>query len=272
MWWICFVEGQVHWSKVNILVEMLLSDSQGTTGFVWFWGWDPVMGLVHTLEKESYTPRLKEHPSTTFHVPDCCPAQAWQLWWLAHCVFTVPIIWVLFRLLSREKLGILSYRLVLRRWIAVNPLISCWRTKMQMFHIHLACDKNYLWVASASCKSITFLISSRGQYLRILPIVGEIGSRFGFWPWLHNPRIPPANTVTLKYGILIIGVYFVSSPKFLSWLILTWIFLLSCRMCLKSFGVSKYWSNIQTNLFFFCKMGRITPWLKDNYQDKSQYV
>lgn len=180
MWWICFVEGQVHWSKVNILVEMLLSDSQGTTGFVWFWGWDPVMGLVHTLEKESYTPRLKEHPSITFHVPDCCPAQAWQLWWLAHCVFTVPIIWVIFRLLSREKLGILSYRLVLRVWLAVNPLISCWRTKMQMFQIHLACDKNYLWVASASCKSITFLISSRGQYLRILPILGEIGAGLDF--------------------------------------------------------------------------------------------
>lgn len=46
-----------------------------------------MMGLVHTLEKESYTSSLKEHPSTTFHFPDRCPAQAWQLWWLAHCVF-----------------------------------------------------------------------------------------------------------------------------------------------------------------------------------------
>lgn len=160
---------------------LLISDSQGPMVFggLRFRPGDEaptVKDLAHTLEKASYTPELKEHPSTAFYFHDHCPCMsAAALVASTLCLhegsWTVPIIRVLSRPLSREKLWILSYRLVLRGWIIVNPLISCGRIKMQMFQIHLACDKHSLWVTSAPCKSITFLISSRRrQPLRILPI------------------------------------------------------------------------------------------------------
>lgn len=158
----------------------MLSDSQGTMDFC---GSEIQIGWWSSRGKGSYTCSWEHEgasiPQLFLISMNTTLAWVWQPWWLAHCVFMrdfVPIIRVIYWPLSREKLGILSYRLVLRGWILANPLISCCRIKMPVFQIQLECDKNCLWVTSVPCKSITFLILSDSNLWGFSLFWGEIWS------------------------------------------------------------------------------------------------